>query len=380
MKRKINNIIFISLFILCILGIANNVFAIEQTRTLEGREVTEEEFLNPQYEREFSEDGQPVGTLRAFLIPEEYPSKPDYFSAGEPGGCEKGTIIEMDYIGKSFRFESYQYLGESFTINDLGTFNYSGKEKSLIFEERTYYIYNCKITNNDFKRNYGEVRYFELIETDLLTNKQYLNQLCLSFEHFIVIEDNDTGIKLEGTTKELPLDTKMVTKNINEDEIKILDKNKNNFIAYDITLKSNDIEIQPNNNIKITIPVPDNFDGSDLIVYRIEGENKIEYKVTINEIENKKYATFETYHFSTYVLAETKKIEENNAPTQEPESTPENKPEETPPVESPKTQENIEKILDDEPKTGEKNSIFSILIVLNISTIGIIILIKKMYK
>ena len=70
---------------------------------------------------------------------------------------------------------------------------------------------------------------------------------------------------------------------------------------FDIKLESNGVKIQPNGKVKISIPVPDNFDKSNLVVYRVaDNGDKTEYAVTING----DVATFETDHFSTYVLAE----------------------------------------------------------------------------
>ena len=74
---------------------------------------------------------------------------------------------------------------------------------------------------------------------------------------------------------------------------------------YDITLKSNDTIIQPNGKVKISIPIPENFDSSRIIIYRLDESNAItEYQVTVTN----GYATFETDHFSTYILGETEEL------------------------------------------------------------------------
>ena len=73
--------------------------------------------------------------------------------------------------------------------------------------------------------------------------------------------------------------------------------------VYDITLQSEGVEVQPNGKVKVSIPVPNDLDINKLVVYRINDDRtKTEYAVTV---ENG-YATFETDHFSTYVLAEEK--------------------------------------------------------------------------
>ncbi len=126
----------------------------------------------------------------------------------------------------------------------------------------------------------------------------------------VIVTDKETNIKLEANDSVVPndvvLEVKPITEGTTFDNLKRLLSNVNKFKAFDITLKSNGVEIQPNGKVKVSIPIPDNFDKSKLIVYRVEDNgNKIEYKVTI--VGN--YAQFETDHFSKYVLAE---IENNN--------------------------------------------------------------------
>ena len=162
----------------------------------------------------------------------------------------------------------------------------------------------------------------------------------------VMATDKETNIKLEANDSIVPSNTVLEVKSIIDgtsfDNIKRILSNVNKFKAFDITLKSNGVEIQPNGKVKISIPIPDDFDKSNLVVYRIEDNgNKIEYKVTV--VGN--YAQFETNHFSKYVLAE---VENNN--------------------------NNNEK--DDTPKTGTETNI--IPYVLGIVTIcGITFIIKR---
>ena len=118
------------------------------------------------------------------------------------------------------------------------------------------------------------------------------------------------------------------------------------FVVFDITLKSEGVKIQPDGKVKISIPVPSNFDTSKLVVYRIEDNGtKIEFKVEVKTIDNVKYAQFETDHFSNYALAE--KTVDNN------------------------------KVLDDEPKTGEVDYLIFTTIIAIISICGIVIVKSK---
>lgn len=126
----------------------------------------------------------------------------------------------------------------------------------------------------------------------------------------VVATDNKTNIKLETNDDVVPSNTVLEVQPITEgkifDNVRKVLSNVNKFKVFDITLKSNGVEIQPNGKVKISIPIPQEFDTSKLMVYRIEGNGKkVAYKVNVVTIDNVKYAQFETDHFSTYVLAET---------------------------------------------------------------------------
>lgn len=126
----------------------------------------------------------------------------------------------------------------------------------------------------------------------------------------VAVTDNKTNIKLETNDGVVPSNTVLEVQPITEgkifDNVKKVLSNANKFKVFDITLKSNGVEIQPNGKVKISIPIPQDFDTSKLMVYRVEENGqKIAYKVNVVTIDNIKYAQFETDHFSTYVLAET---------------------------------------------------------------------------
>ena len=177
------------------------------------------------------------------------------------------------------------------------------------------------------------------------------------------IKDENTNIRIDADTTVLPENTQLIVKEIKEGQIyetvkNILNDLVDKMYVYDITLENEGVEVQPNGNVKVSIPIPEEMDPSKLIVYRIDDEeNKTEYEVTIETLDNIRYATFETDHFSTYVLTE-KKTEQNT------------------------TNENVSDIKgekDDTPKTGTStNMIF--IIILAMLTGGITIKILKHKK
>ncbi len=125
----------------------------------------------------------------------------------------------------------------------------------------------------------------------------------------IIKEDSNTNIKLEASSDIIPDNTTIEVAEITSGETfnKLKDTlvGIKDFKVFDITLKSDGANIQPNGNVKISIPIPEGFDASRLVIYRFEEDgSKTEYQV---KVENG-YTTFETDHFSTYVLGEIAKI------------------------------------------------------------------------
>lgn len=177
--------------------------------------------------------------------------------------------------------------------------------------------------------------------------------------------DTTTSIKLDTTTDVVPANTKLVANKVTEGEtyntiVEALGSNVSKFVLYDISLTSNNATIQPNGKVKISIPVPEGYDTSKIVVYRVaEDGTKTKYDTTISN----GYIVFETDHFSNYVVAEESTTTSTETSTTTNEITPTT---------------NSNRQLDSTPKTGEENYttvIGSIISV--ISALGLAIL-KKM--
>lgn len=174
----------------------------------------------------------------------------------------------------------------------------------------------------------------------------------------INLTDSTTDIKLETSEGVIPSNTVLevapITEGTTYNTVKTALANISKFKIFDITLKSNGVAIQPNGKVKISIPVPTEFDKSKLVVYRIaDNGDKTEYAVTVNG----DVATFETDHFSTYVLAEKET-------TQNTENT----------------NNTTDRKKDDTPKTGTIASIYFMIPVAVISALGIIAIRRKETK
>lgn len=174
----------------------------------------------------------------------------------------------------------------------------------------------------------------------------------------VTLNNTETNIKLETSEGVIPSNTVLevapITEGTTYNTVKTALTNISKFKIFDITLKSNGVAIQPNGKVKISIPVPTEYNKSNLVVYRVaDNGEKTEYTVTVNG----DVATFETDHFSTYVLAE-KEVAQNTE----------------------NTNNTTDRKKDDTPKTGTIASIYFMIPVAVISAVGIIAFRKKETK
>lgn len=180
-------------------------------------------------------------------------------------------------------------------------------------------------------------------------------------------EDKTTNIKLDTDTSVVPENTILnANKLTNEKTLNVVKESlkdiSTKYVSYDITLKSNGVAIQPNGKVKISIPIPTDYDKTKLAVYRIADDGtktKYDIKVTDN------LATFETDHFSTYILAENN-VTTDNTNNQETPNTP-------------NTNNKTDKEKDNTPKTGKLDIINYVLVITALAGVGIIVF-KKYSK
>lgn len=123
------------------------------------------------------------------------------------------------------------------------------------------------------------------------------------------LKTSDIATNVEiSTSATLPLDTVIQAKQLTsgteyERIIEILNLTDN--VTFDLKLYSDSTEKYitklDNGSFEVKIPIPENFEGKDLVVYYVTSEGKIEeHEVTVKD----GYAIFKTNHFSIYSLAE----------------------------------------------------------------------------
>lgn len=229
-----------------------------------------------------------------------------------------------------------KYLGK----DDLVKVEYGGRLDSL-----DSYALDSTITNTD--GNYynitvkGKTYKFYILKG----NEEQLKETVYQGM------DYNTNIKVTSTDANVPLDTIVSISTVKNSEIeKAIGTSV--YAAYDISLyseaKQAKITKLDNGKFLVSVPVPENLQGKNITVYYINSEGETEEHIaTVTD----GVATFETDHFSTYVLAEKNNNEKIEV---------ENKGEK-----------------DDTPKTGTLDIINYVLVATFISAVGIIGLKKR---
>ena len=73
------------------------------------------------------------------------------------------------------------------------------------------------------------------------------------------------------------------------------------FEVYNITLRTNGVEVQPDGDIEVRLPVPVGADGENCVVYRIEDDGG---KTLLPSTYKDGFVTFTTSHLSYYIVGE----------------------------------------------------------------------------
>lgn len=267
-----------------------------------------------------------------------------------------------------FLFYTVAYKGNSNLKVGTEDFIKSGSVvKDVLYLENGTVVYDESRNTLRLYNYNGEIFYTNMGSTfniDVAGNCSYTT----------LTEDTNTGIKFDSENANLPKTVELVAEKVTEGTVyntvtTTLNDSVTKFYVYDISLKNGNVSIQPNGKVKISVPIPDDIDTSNLVVYRIsENGEKTEYTAKVETIGNTKYAIFETDHFSTYVLAE--KAVTTDTPQEETTDT----------TSKEETVQETKRVLDNEPKTGVLNTVAIAGVVLSISLVGFIVCRKKMYK
>jgi heme-binding NEAT domain protein len=121
------------------------------------------------------------------------------------------------------------------------------------------------------------------------------------------LSDPESGIKVEAGENVLPDGTTLkvtpITSGADYDKAsKALDGVLEKFFLYDITLIGPDGEIvQPTGKVKITVPLPEGYDASKILIFRVNPDGT---KTLIEGTIEDGNAIFNVNHFSLYAIGE----------------------------------------------------------------------------
>lgn len=111
------------------------------------------------------------------------------------------------------------------------------------------------------------------------------------------VADKKTGVKISAEEGVLPPDTQLV---VAPADYKLADA-AGKFVAFDISLENGGGKIQPDGRVRVSIPIPDGYDRDRLTVYYIAEDGA---KAEMPSAVAGNTITFETDHFSLYVVTE----------------------------------------------------------------------------
>lgn len=131
---------------------------------------------------------------------------------------------------------------------------------------------------------------------------------AVSNKETISTSDNKTGIKLDADAGVVPNNTVLKVEEVKEGGNftiinNALHQTSDKWVAYDISLMSDNVTIQPNGKVKVTIPRPSGLNKNKMVLYHVADDGTLT-KLPFEMDKTKDNITFETDHFSLYAIAE----------------------------------------------------------------------------
>ncbi len=116
----------------------------------------------------------------------------------------------------------------------------------------------------------------------------------------------ESGAKLNAEVGAVDPDAVLVAEEFEPAEEIVLPEGSGDAVHFEIHIEKDNEEIQPDGTVSISLPIPDGMDGADCAVYRVEENGELtDMNASVDEEGN---LTFETDHFSHYVLVEMAKV------------------------------------------------------------------------
>lgn len=209
------------------------------------------------------------------------------------------TVIEgMDCVSQSEQdYSNTLTSSETLTFKKAGTVKLKVTYTQFATDSQMLYTYDWNNETGEYIRNENDKRYHpeKIITIQITEDGEPIPSLPEAAA--VMITDEETGVKVNAAEGVLPSDTTLIVSPSNF----VLEGAAGKYVAFDISLENGGVKIQPNGKVQISIPVPDGYNKDSLTVYYVTDDgSKTELPCTIEE----DVVTFETDHFSLYVLAE----------------------------------------------------------------------------
>ena len=186
------------------------------------------------------------------------------------------TIVPVPEIAEGYEFEGWYYNGKKISGEAI-----NGKVAIIMPTEiNRYYQIGDDICQDHNAKIEIVAKLYKVLKS---------NEVKILFDEKSEIINKLTVNKIENDS------------NITEKLKKVSQK----YIAYNFELyDENNNKIEPNGKVKVYVPIPSDYDKSDITVFYISDDNieKVESKIVDDYIE------FEVSHFSQYALVENAKV------------------------------------------------------------------------
>lgn len=122
----------------------------------------------------------------------------------------------------------------------------------------------------------------------------------------VIVVSEETGIRVGAQQGVLPDGTELSASPVTQGEMfdrvgSLMTEIADRFSVFDLALESGGVRVQPNGKVTVSIPIPEGYERGRLAIYYID-ENGV--KTELPCAVDGDTITFETDHFSTYVVAE----------------------------------------------------------------------------
>ncbi len=223
------------------------------------------------------------------------------------------TIIE----GEDLVTQSNQDYSNTLTSSETLTFHKAGTVRLKISYNQYITIGKDQIEYSEDGTPTGKMRVYnpEKIITIQVVDNHSSNQP-------VTTTDEGTGIKLEAAPGVLPPDTVIKAEQVQEGGNFVIINNalqttSDKWVAYDISLLSNNAEIQPSGKVTVSIPRPRGLNMNKMVLYHVAEDG------TLTQIPfvldgTKDNLLFETDHFSLYAVVEKRDSSEPSSPASSP--------------------------------------------------------------